>query len=297
MAFYDLYQADRTIALARDSRQLLETLAGTAQAMYAAGSGRQSDVLRAQVELARMSEEIVRMEAMRETMRARLNALLDRPSGTPVPGPAIPVFPAALPPRDSLEESALSGGAMLQAGLREVEAAEASVGLARSESWPDLRIGVQYGQQPMEGGGTDRMVSLMLGASVPVNPGRRQKQMRLEAEAMRDMARADLAAMRAETRGRVGELVARFESDRTLLALYRQTVLPQADADAASALGAYREGAIDLMALLDAQMGPNRYRTTLAQLEADAGKAIAELEMLTATPLLDPDSIAAGRPQ
>jgi hypothetical protein len=49
--------------------------------------------------------------------------------------------------------------------------------------------------------------------------------------------------------------------------------------------------------VLDARMTENRYRTELIALEADAGRALAELEMLIATPLLDPDtadSSAAG---
>jgi outer membrane protein, heavy metal efflux system len=292
MAFYDLYAAERAVELGRDSRGLLASTVLIARAMYAEGQGRQSDVLKAEVELARMEEEIVRMEAMRETMRGRMNALLARPLDAPVGAPLLPAFPALLPARDSLERVALAGRPALLAGEREIAAADASVLLARREIWPDLEVGVQYGQRPMAGGGTDRMVSLMLGASVPVNPGRRQTPMRLEAEAMRDMARADLAALRAETRGQVGELVARVESARKLIPLYRETVLPQADAGATSALAAYREGAIDLMALLDARMGVNRYRLALAQLEADLGKALAELEMLTATALVDPNTVA-----
>ena len=55
-------------------------------------------------------------------------------------------------------------------------------------------------------GGTNRMLSLMLGVSVPLWAGSRQFAMRRETAAMREMAEADLAAMEADTRGRVGEL-------------------------------------------------------------------------------------------
>ena len=110
---------------------------------------------------------------------------------------------------------------------------------------------------------------------------------------MTEMARADLAAMRAETRGRIGEAYAALERARRLAQLYRTTVLPQAEATVASAMSAYRVGSVDFMTLLDDRMTVNRYRQELATLDADEGKAWAELEMLTGRALMDPDAIAA----
>ena len=99
---------------------------------------------------------------------------------------------------------------------------------------------------------------------------------------MSRMARADLLAMRAETRGRVGEAYASLGRARRLATLYRTTILPQAEATVASALAAYRVGSVDFMTLLDSRMTASRYREQLATLEADEGKAWADLEMLTA---------------
>jgi outer membrane protein TolC len=110
--------------------------------------------------------------------------------------------------------------------------------------------------------------------------------MRQETRAMREMAAADLAGMEASTRGRVGELDADISRARSLLNLYRTTVLPQSEATVASALAAYRVGGVDFMTLLDARMGTNRYRQEVIRLEAELGRAIAELEMLVAVDLL-----------
>jgi outer membrane protein TolC len=284
MAFYELYEIDQSIAVAHETQRLLRDLVTTTSTMYAVGEARQPDVLRAQVELARMTEEIVRMEAMRAGAAARLNTVLDRPAEAAVPSPVLPAFPAELPPRDSLERLALARRPMLQAGGEDVHAAEAAERLATREIWPDLTLGIQYGWRPMDDG-TDHMVSLMLGFRLPIWAGSRQLAMRREARAMRDMASAELAAMAATTRGRVGELDAEMHRDRALLQLYRTTVLPQAGATVASALTAYRVGGVDFMTLLESRMGENRYRQEIARLEAELGRAIAELEMLIATDL------------
>ena len=112
---------------------------------------------------------------------------------------------------------------------------------------------------------------------------------------MKKMAEADLAGMRAETRGKIGEAYANLIRARNLARLYRTTVLPQAQATVASALSAYRVGGVDFMTLLDDQMTVNTYRQELYILDADQGKAWAELEMLTGRELFDPNQTAATR--
>ena len=297
MAFYDLYATDRQLAVARETLRLLRDVALTAESMYRVGEGRQADVLRAQVEIARMAEDTLRMEAMRQTMVARLNALLDRDADVLVATPALPRFPDSLPARAWLDSVAAGGRPMIRAGLQEVRAADASATLARRELIPDLQLGVQYGQRSaaMSGGErtTERMGSLMIGASLPIFARERQLQMRAEASAMKAMAEADVAAMRAETRGKIGEAYAALSRARSLTRLYRSTVLPQAEAAAASAQSAYRTGGVDFMTLLDDRMTVNRYHQELATLEGEEGKAWAELEMLTGRELLDANAVVA----
>ena len=65
MAFYELYQMDRSLQVAEETLRILQDLAVTARTMYGVGEGRQPDVLRAQVEIARMSEDIIRMQTER----------------------------------------------------------------------------------------------------------------------------------------------------------------------------------------------------------------------------------------
>ena len=285
MAFFELYETDHSIAVTEETRRLLQDLAAIVSSMYAVGQGRQPDVLRAQVELARMTEDLVRMAAMRTGAAARLNAVLNVPSDVRVAPPTLPVFPDSIPSRDSLQALALARRPMLAAGAEDVHSAEAAERLAGREIWPDLEIGVQYGWRPMETG-TDHMASLMLGLRVPIWAGSRQKAMQRETAAMREMATADLASMEADTRARVAELYADVQRTRTLLQLYRTSVLPQAGATVASSLAAYRVGGVDFMTLLDARMSLGRYRQDTIRLEADLGRAFAELEMLTGTDLM-----------
>jgi outer membrane protein TolC len=277
-AFYELYAVDRRIEAMRETLGLLGDSERIARAMYAAGTGRQSDVLRAGVELARMQADLERMEAMRTAAAARLNALLDRPTETPVPAPAFPPLPLDLPDRDTLRAWAEASRPLLEGSRLRVDQARTRSALARKEIWPDLSIGVQYGQRRHEMG-TERMAGAMVGFSVPIFAARRQLRMREEAAAMERMAIADLAERRAAVDARITELVADLERTRTLIELYRGEVLPQADANVEAALAAYRAGTVDFLTLIDAQMSRNAYLQELHALMAEYGIAAAELEM------------------
>ena len=293
MAFFDLYQTDRSIEVASATQRLLQDIAKTAQTMYAVGDGRQANVLKANVEIARMNEDLLRMHSMRTAMVSRIGGLVNEEIASTLASPELPPFPSELPSLDSLQRLAELHRPMIRAGREDIRAADASLRLARREIWPDLQIGVQYAQQrgSMR---AERMASFMIGATLPVFARNRQLAMREEAEAMKAMAIAEIAEMRAQTRARVAELYANLVRARNLTALYGSTILPQARAAVTSSLAAYRVGQVNLMTLLDDQMTVNRYQQDLFTLEADEGRALAELEMLVGQQLVDVNASRAA---
>ena len=277
MAFYDLYAADRQIEVMERTLRLLEDLERVARSMYGAGTGQQSDVLRANVEIARMEAEIARMAAMREVAAARLNGLLVLPADATVPSPILPELPAHVPERDTLRSWAEETRPIVLRARTAVERADAARDLARKELWPDLALGVQYGQRDA-GMGLERMGSFMVGFSLPVFAWSRQLRLRDEAAAMERMSVAELAETRAEVDARIGELLAELDRARTLIDLYEDTVIPQAEANVESSYFSYRVGSVDFLTLVDARMTVNQYEQEYYGLLADYGVGVAELE-------------------
>jgi cobalt-zinc-cadmium efflux system outer membrane protein len=257
-----------------------------------AGTGRQADVLRADVEVARMDGDIRTMEAMRTAMAARLNGVVDRPAETVVASPSLSRLPLEVPARDTLVRWAEETRPLLSRARLGVEQADARVDLAGKQIWPDLSFGVTYGQRDA-GMGTQRMGSAMIGFSLPVHAGKRQLAARDEARAMQRMAESELGGARAEVGARIGELLAELDRARSLVGLYEGEVLPEARATVESALSSYRVGAVDFMTLVDAQMTVNRYEGEHYQLLADYGKAVAALESTVGRTLPETDRILA----
>jgi len=282
MAYFDVAFADRALVGMERTRELLREFATVATTMYAVGSGIQQDVLRAQVEVARMGEEIARMAQMRLAAAARLNALLGRDATVPVAAVELPDVAAAdLAPLDSLLAGAVAHRPALRAGAERVAASEAAFGAARRELFPDLSVGAVYQQRPQ----FPAMMSLMVGINLPIFAGARQLPMRREAAAMRDMSQAELLNLQNETMARVVETRARAEQDRNLVRLYGGSILPQARSAVQAALSSYRAGRVTFMTLVDNQMTVNRYEIETFRLLADYHQTMGELAALTGRPL------------
>lgn len=282
--FFEIYSLDRRIEVMRETLVLLQDFRLVARAMYGAGTGRQTDVLRADVEVARMDGEIQKMEAMRIAMAARLNALLDIPSDTPVGSLVLGDLPLEVPERGVLLTWADETRPVLSRGRLGVEQAGKRRELAHRMIWPDFTVGISYGQRN-RGAGTERMGSAMVGFTIPIHAGSRQYAARDEAAAVERLAEAELGGLRAQVDAQVGALLAELDRARSLTELYRDEVIPEAHANVESAFSSYRVGSVDFMTLVDAQMTVNRYEGELFQLLGEYGKAVAALESTVGRPL------------
>jgi outer membrane protein, heavy metal efflux system len=278
-AFHSIHEAERQIDVMHETLDWLTQFEQVALTMYSTGGASQSDVLRAGVDVARMKAEVEKMSAMRAAAAARLNALVDRPADAPVPSPAYPGLAAELPGLAVLQQWAAESRPLLERARIGLDQARTRESLARREIWPDISVGVQYGQRGSDMG-TERMGSFMVGFNVPIYAGRRQLQMRSEAAAMTAMTVAELQTLQADVNADIAALDAELRRTQTLIELYRAEVLPQAEANVTAAFSAYRVGRVDFMTLVDAQMTLNTYSQELHTLFAEYGRGIAELEMV-----------------
>ena len=277
-AFFALYQVDRQLEVLGETLELLRDFETVARSLYASGNGRQADVLRATVEVARMDAEIQGMQAMRKAGAASLNALLDRSADTPVPSPSLPGLPQGVPELQTLTQWAQETRPRLRAMSWGVEQAATMEELAKRSIWPDITVGVQYGLGRMAGD-YKSMGGAMVGFGLPIHSGKRQYAARDEAQALRLSAEASLEDARAEIGAEIAMELAELDRSRSLLSLYREEILPQARATVESSLNAYRAGTVDFMTLVDAQMALNRFQGEYFALVSSYGTSLSALEM------------------
>jgi outer membrane protein TolC len=278
---------DRAIMITSDTRDMLRDFLEVAETRYASGSGVQQDLLQAQVAVGRTTADLAAMEQERVATAARLNALMGRPAGEPIPAVDLPLPGGEALPLDSLMVLAQSGRPALAAAQERALAAEASYRAAGRSAYPDFELRVAYGQRPQY---TD-MGSIALGVSLPIWGGSKDKPLERAAAANQAEKGARALELHYETWARLGELRAADERARTLEEIYRVQILPQAEAAVESALGAYQVGSVDYATLLDARLTVNRYAIDRVRLAAERLQATAEIEALTRASALDPSDL------
>ncbi|NIQ01228.1 MAG: TolC family protein, partial [Nitrospinaceae bacterium] len=64
--------------ITRQNKTLLEQFVSIAETKYSVGKGIQQDVLKAQVELSKILDELILLQKRKESEQAQLNSLMDR---------------------------------------------------------------------------------------------------------------------------------------------------------------------------------------------------------------------------
>lgn len=268
---------DRAIGITAETRDLLRDFLAVAETRYASGAGIQQDLLQAQVAVGRTTADVVAMEQERIAAAARLNALIGRPAGEPIPAVELPQQVGEIAPLDTLMALAAERRPALEAARERALAAEAEYRGAGRARYPDVELRIAWGQRPEY---VD-MGSVSLGVSLPLWGGTKQAPLQRAAAAAKAEEEALALDLHYETWARLGELRAHAERARTLEEIYRISILPQAEAAVESALAAYRVGQVDYATLLDARLSVNRYEIDRVRLAAERLQALAEIEALT----------------
>lgn len=281
-AYADLALADESIRLISQNKTVLEQFLQIAQSRYAVGQAAQSDVLKAQTQLSRMVDELIRMNRERVAMAADL----DRAIGRRGPLEVRAVLPLTLE-EVSLNEQALIRRAederpQLLALREAVARARKAIELAKADYFPDFDVKLAYGQRDRmpDGPRRDDMVTLTLGINLPIWGATKRDPRVAEAVSMRGQAEEMLRAQRNEVVMKLRQQVALAEQSARSARLYGTAVLPQARLTVEAALAAYKVGRVDLLTLLDSQMTVFSYEINLAQTLAAHTKALAEIDFL-----------------
>lgn len=277
--FYELYVIERSLEIVEKNRELLGEFVKIAETKYSVGKGIQQDVLKAQVELSKLLDERIRLEQSRQAAGARMNAILNRPTHTPL-GRTEEVARGELSMElMELQARALENRPLLKGLQEEIERSKAANALARKRYFPDLTMSLGYAFRE-DSALTRRSDFFSAGVSINIPLYFRTKQDRQVAEtsALINSAREQHQAAKNEVFSMVKELVADIEKGRQLIDLLETGLIPQARLSLDSAVSGYQVGKVDFLTLLDNRLTLfnfekeyyrtlGEYQTSLARLE------------------------------
>lgn len=274
LAWCDLWLAERSLAVTRETEARAVRVLEAAQQRLHEGTGPQLDVTRAAAERARTAAEVLAAESLVVQASATLTYWLGRDAARVLHTLGDPPNVASVPAY-SLLVARLDDHAVFARSRARVRAAEAVVAMQRGLAWP--RVGVQLGAQ-MLNPNPPPLNSYSAGVvfDVPIfnlnGPAVAQAErgvLAAEADAVvfAAQARADLAAARAVLVG------AMARADAATV-----TVLPTAESAANLTRDAYATGAVDLTTVVAAEQALALAKQAAYVAVAQRGRALAMLE-------------------
>ncbi len=253
-AYDTYYLAEVSIQITEQSKQLLRQIREVAAARYRAGTATQQDVLRAEVELYGLTNELITLVQRRETARALLNSLMNRRVDAPLPPPVhfeLEQVEWRLP--EAMERAVASNPrlARIQSQIRrDIE----NIKLARLEYFPDLTIG--YGATFISSSGVSPVASgddawnLAFGLNVPIWWQRLRAQV-LQMNAQTLTSVEEYNDLRNLIFFQLQDTLVKIDTQYRQAVLLRDLIVPRAWQTVEVSASAYRAGSLEFTPLID----------------------------------------------
>ena len=270
-AFLMLQERRLTAALVAEQIGFARDVVTAANARYASGTAPQSDVLRAEVEVARLDAFAKALVSEVRGAEAMLNTSLAQDADLPVPALAPLAFPQPVPSWPSIK-TALTSRPELAAGRAEIARADADVQVMRDMFRPMATIRTGPAYTMAEGRGWMAMV----GVSLPIWRGKLRAGV-AEAQAMRAMSESDLQAMTRMIEGDAAVAVHQLQAARDRQAALTSDVLPRARMVIEPAVAGYASGQLPLVSVIEAVQALWLVQSDVIVADTELGLAWARL--------------------
>lgn len=273
-AFYELYYINCAIDITEENRGILRKFAKIAETKYSVGKATQRDALAAQVELSTLANNFIVLNKERESVIARLNSLLDRPTQTPLGKPRPFEKHVLHLTIKELENLAVKNRPELKRFDHAIKRNEANLKLTKKDYYyADFEPMVEYMQEDKR---SDTWASAIT-INVPwLWPKNRSKVK----EAKEDLfaAESDYRFINNKTFFEIKDFLVKMQSSESTVNLYKTGVIPQAEQSLKAARIGYEADRVDFLTLIDSQRILLNSKLLCTRALADFEQNLANLE-------------------
>jgi cobalt-zinc-cadmium efflux system outer membrane protein len=255
--YYSLFSVNRLIGTSREIENLLKGVIQSAQAKLAANQAMATDSIQGQVELAKVLFERQSLVERKKGLEAKLNQLMARSSDEEIHLPLkleIPRWNAKL---EEILEIAQQKHPSVKLATHDIDQKKWAVKAAKREYIPDLNAQLEYVQRP---GPAENAWTGEFMLNIPLLVKKKGKAVE-QAEAELASAQYSQVAAKNDVSSKVKEVYAKMKAADRMLALNRNTLLPQTRQALEVTSSAYTTGKSDFISYLtsarslsDAQM-------------------------------------------
>lgn len=282
-AFYELYYINNAIDITEENRALLRKFAKIAETKYSVGKATQRDALAAQVELSTLANNLIVLTKERESVIARLNILLNRPTQTPLGKPRPFEKHTLNLTLKELEDLARENRPELKRFDHAIKRNEANVKLSKRDYYyADFEPMIEYMQE-------DRRPDTWASAITINVPWLWPKNRSKVTESKEDLsaAKSDYRFISNKTLFEVKDLLVKIQSSESTINLYKTGVIPQAEQSLKAARIGYEADRVDFLTVIDSQRILLNSRLLYYRALTDFEQNLANLERAVGMQLIE----------
>ncbi len=245
VAYYHWLTVNKAIELTRKNGDLLSRFEEIARNRYTVGKGLQQDVLKAQLEVSTLQQQVEMLAEKRQRAEAEIATLLAVPVVVlHAPGEIQPSS-FSTPLEELLKSTADSPRVRAQQKLVDARA----VGINRSlkDFRPDFGVNLQWQHT---GSNFPDYYMATVNVKIPIYYARKQRYALEESYSRLNEAKQNYQAAQQQANYQVKEQYLSIQSSERILNLYKTTLMPQASLTVDSSVSAYEVGSIDFLSLL-----------------------------------------------
>lgn len=245
VAWYEWLRVGKASQLTRRNIDLLSRFEEIARNRYTVGKGLQQDILKAQLDVSSLEREILMLDEKGQRAEAEIAALLALPSvSLRSPGE---IRASSFPM--SLEEllKATNDAPRVRAEQKMVDARAVGIDRSLKDFRPDFGVNLQWQHT---GGNFPDYYMATVEVKIPIYYARKQRYALEESWSRLNEAKQNYRSARQQAAFQVKDQYLAIQSSERILALYKTTLLPQAQLTVDSATSAYEVGSIDFLSLV-----------------------------------------------
>jgi outer membrane protein, heavy metal efflux system len=280
--FYEFAYLARATDTATENLELFKHFEEVARTRHMTTETGHPDVIRAQVEIAKMEDVLRGLNQLREPTMSRLRTALTLPADANLPWPKPEEFNVVELDYERLANILRQNNPELASLNYEAIAAGSKITLAEKNFYPDIGIGVNWENMDNRGGRDG--VAMVFQINLPL-----WRDGYSAAERQAKAQKASIEQQKIETENilltKASQACYGYRDSVRKIRLYRDTLIPKGRELLQASEAAYRQGTIDFLSLIDAQRTLLDYHLSLQRAIADNQQKLAELEMLAGTEL------------
>ncbi|MHC4278005.1 MAG: TolC family protein, partial [Planctomycetota bacterium] len=280
-AYYGLHYIHKAIDINEGNKDLLAKFAKIAETRYKVGKAPQRDVLAAQVELAKIINDLQVLGEEKRSAETRINTLLNREPEAPLGKPEDYTPHKFSINLEDVEALAVKNRPELKKFGLAVKKNKSVHKLAKKDLYfPDPEVGLHYMQSEVMADSWRSQV----GINVPWIWGKHRAKVRETKQTVK-AAQADYQAVQNAVLFEVKDVWVKATNARSTAKIYSENVIPLAEQSLKAAITEYKTEKIDFLTLIDSERTLLDAELVYYRALADFETNLAELERAVGIPL------------